>query len=204
MAPSHVPYPFFSKGNPNLIFIHIPKTAGTSLRLALGCNPIDPAQGMKKHYSSIEIISLIGKPTWEAAWKIAFVRNPWDRLYAHYRFRLRMGRIANVHHQQSFKAWMRYELLEHGDTRKKRPNLRPQRAWLEDETGKISIDFIGRFEALEEEYQTLANKMGLQKNLSHLEKGAYLGTYQHQYDDEMRAWVATYYHADIEMWGFEF
>lgn len=197
-------YPFFPKERTDVLFIHIPKTAGTSIREAIGCNSLLVRAGMKKHYSAAEIISLIGREAWEATWKTAFVRNPWDRLYAHYRFRLRRGKISNIHHQKSFKAWMQYELLEHGDKQKNRPNLRPQSAWLEDERGEVSIDFIGRFEALERDFQVVAKKMSLELNLSHLESGSFLGTYQHQYDDEMRAWAATYYKADIEAWGYTF
>src|SRR3954465_5712000 len=65
------------------IFIHIPKTAGVSISKSLFGNYTDHANidWYLKHYE---------KRTVEQYYKVAFVRNPWDRLYSAYVF-LRQG-----------------------------------------------------------------------------------------------------------------
>lgn len=69
------------------IFVHIPKTAGTSIGNALttvmprfGYGSITPA-GTDKHQ---HVLDLIGLQKSEDYFKFAFVRNPWDRHVSNY------------------------------------------------------------------------------------------------------------------------
>lgn len=196
------PFPFLQKGNPKVVFVHIPKTAGTSIHRAIGGNPIDKKMRMKKHYSASEICELIGKKGWEQAFKFAFVRNPWDRLLSQYRFRLRKGRIKEEKFRKSFKLWVYQELVMGRDALRNRPNLRPQVDWLKGPTGKIELDFVGRFESLGTDFLSVKQHLGLEGGLPHLEKGEEID-YQTVYDQETATWVADYYSADIAEWGYQ-
>ena len=66
--------------NGPFIFIHINKTAGTSIGNAIGL-PI------KHHRTAREVIAAIGKDKWNTAYKFTLVRNPWDEVVSHYEYR---------------------------------------------------------------------------------------------------------------------
>ena len=67
------PVPLRQGSNGSFIFIHINKTAGTSIGKAIGL-PI------KDHLTAQEVLSRIGKDRWDAAYKFTLVRNPWDKV----------------------------------------------------------------------------------------------------------------------------
>lgn len=58
----------------DVIFVHILKTAGTSV-----INAID--QDFKLHLPAIEIIRRVGKERFDKSFTLSFVRNPWDKVY---------------------------------------------------------------------------------------------------------------------------
>ena len=65
--------PLRSGPNGPFIFIHINKTAGTSIGRAVGLPN-------KLHLTAREIIDRVGEEAWRKAYKFAFVRNPLSRL----------------------------------------------------------------------------------------------------------------------------
>src|SRR5271169_1046605 len=59
-----------------LIFVHIQKTGGNSISTAFGENP----DCSEKHFFASDLRELYGVDVWNTYFKVAFVRNPWDRL----------------------------------------------------------------------------------------------------------------------------
>lgn len=79
------------------IFVHIPRTGGTSLeRLLLSLelskawevmdrkSIVDELIGPSKHYKASRIQALAGQVQWERALKISIIRNPFDKVISHY------------------------------------------------------------------------------------------------------------------------
>ena len=63
-------------GPRDFTFVHIQKTGGTSIRVALGLPKVPPG----KHWSAARHRAALGREEWERRFTFAFVRNPWDRL----------------------------------------------------------------------------------------------------------------------------
>ena len=66
----------------NVIFIHVPKTGGTSMEH----NSFIGGGGHRdiRFYKRIFLLTFSGLPAWEDIFKFGFVRNPYDRLASAY------------------------------------------------------------------------------------------------------------------------
>ena len=64
---------------PNLLFIHIPRTGGTSIRSALGWSE------RAVHETAEEALRRLGREKFDAAIKFTVVRNPYSWLASYYR-----------------------------------------------------------------------------------------------------------------------
>lgn len=180
------------------IFIHINKTAGTSIGKAIGL-PV------KDHLTAKEIIARIGKEKWDTAYKFTFVRNPWDKVVSHYEYRRKKNKTHIATRDIGFKSWVS---MTYGE--KKDPvyydnpkSFQPQVEWLKDDEGRISIDFLGRFESINEDFNHVKQIIGLDAGLPHLNASKRVD-YRSYYDDESREIIARWFHEDISLFDYRF
>ncbi len=76
---------FYSDQKP-LVFIHIPRTGGTSLTQAWGTLPyISKDVAVYKHATAPQIKALIGKRLWNQAFRFTIIRDPWEILVSLWR-----------------------------------------------------------------------------------------------------------------------
>jgi hypothetical protein len=189
--------PIKKVGDRSVIFIHINKTGGTSIGKALGLRE-------KQHLTVQEVRDRVGIQNWDSSYTIAFVRNPWDRVSSSYRYRLKVRKNNTNNIEIDFKSWVKKVFQERDPRYYDYPKmLMPQTNWLKDELGDINIDFIGRFETIEEDFEALCKKLGVQLDLPHLNKTKQV-PYQDYYDKETMEIVADYFSEDIETFGYSF
>lgn len=184
------------------IFVHVPKTAGLSV-----CEGVldTPAVGhMPLHYYQ----KVLGQERYQRYFKFAFVRNPWDRVYSAYNY-LRRGGVSKddavwkdeFSRFADFNDFVSKWLDE--DNIDLQLHFMPQTRFLKNNFGVIDLDFIGRFETLESDYQTIAQKLGgkpLQcRNSSHRTAG-----YKDVYSKRSIEIVGKVYERDIERLGYDF
>ena len=158
------------------IFIHVPKTGGTSLRTALGMYP------GPYHITAQKLWT--GYPDSVNKFSFAIVRNPWDRLVSY---------IHSMHDNR----WQRPDRFE-------QLGFIPQVNYIMDETGKPLVDFIGRYENLEEDFHTICVRIGIPTPpLPHLNSSIHRN-YRRYYDEDAKRFVADNYGADIDRFGYRF
>ena len=79
-----------------------------------------------------------------------------------------------------------------------------QMFWLTDETGNMIVDFVGRFENFQSEFNLMCDKWGVsRKRLPHKLKTK-RESYQKYYTEETRDIIAELYKRDIEAFGYQF
>ena len=79
----------------------------------------------------------------------------------------------------------------------------PQKMALTDTAGKLIVDFVGRFERLEEDFQTGCDRAGIHVKLPHLNRTQHQH-YRHYYSERSRRLIEKCYQQDIELFGYQF
>ncbi len=189
------------------IFVHIPKAAGSSVAKALfgesvGHRPI------RRHIAySQELV--------DQYYKFTFVRNPWDRLYSGYNyFHHCIGMTKHRDHRwatQMLGRFSGFEEFVNGlsnpdfvKTIKQYDHFRDQKDWLCDpSSGEMMMDFVGRFENLERDYNHVCARLGVTQKLPHYRRGKG-SDYRTHYSDRMIDIVGEVYEADISAFSYGF
>lgn len=199
------------------LFVHVPKTGGTSVARALDpwvvhppLTPLnkllsrfrmqrDPAKvRLRVHGSLADAYAQLPQEFADSLFKFAFVRNPWDRLVSEYSFILARDnhpRHAEVKALPDFLAYLRYE--------KERARGRSQARMLAAPDGRPKIDFVGRFENLNADFAEACARIGIDASLPHLNKTKHRD-YREFYDDASRAYVAEAWADEIEAFDYAF
>jgi hypothetical protein len=187
------------------IFVHIPKAAGTSIVKSLfGCEG-------GWHMTLRQYSLIYSADELNAAFKFTFVRNPWDRLYSAFSY-LKSGgrnladrRWAERHlaHVADFSAFV-HDWLPGVDLESSYTHLIPQYRFLRLQGEAPRVDFIGRFETIAEDYETIRARIGTGKPLAHLNPSSRAQDYRDVYTEDMKQIVARAYHKDIMLFDYAF
>lgn len=204
------------------IFIHIPKTAGTSINAffhpGIVFKTIPPdyerlfgwcskRQIHLQHATSKQLLELelVSEEVWNEYFKFTFVRNPWDRAYSDYiwiqKFSGVKGSFKNyIHKTNEFEAILNDTTNHHylGD------HLLSQTDFF-DIKGYYEMDFIGRFENFNEDISQVINKLRINSLFTnHENKGNRLSKYSDFYTGTMKKWVDKKFKNDIELLDYQF
>jgi hypothetical protein len=189
------------------VFIHIPKTAGTSIERFFGHNAFhkkfrtgipnkeimigfDSESGKYfQHLTLSEIHDLLGDGI-ASYFSFGFVRNPWSKIVSSYSFYKDRG-------FNCFKDFLLSSKIPD------QSHLIPQYNFLFDGDRQL-VDFIGRFENRDSYFELVCQKIGVPyEKLPCNNKGDH-NHYTEYYDDETRQIVSEKYAKDIEYFGYEF
>lgn len=184
------------------IFIHVPKAAGTSIRSHLG------AFSKVRDHFGYDIYQAANPVRFEKYFKFSFVRNPWDRAVSVYEY-LRNGgngksdqALADqVNEYRDFCEFANDMLTTEGLHLNKL--LRPQFTFLVNPNGQLMVDFLGRFENLETDYQRVLDKLNLRGSIQHLNKGR-PRDYRNFYDSKTAELIGRVYKLDAELFDYSF
>jgi chondroitin 4-sulfotransferase 11 len=189
------------KASKEYIFIHLIKTAGTSLGKVLDLED-------KLHLPASEIIRRVGKENWDKCYKFAFVRNPWDKVVSQYKYGIKMNQMELASKPISFERWLN---KTHGENKdyayfNRSIHFAPQLDWLLDDEGKVAVDFIGKFENLHQDFEIVREELGLKKELPFLNSSKAIENkpYQEYFSGDMAQLVRRKYKKDIDYFGYTF
>ena len=200
------------------IFIHIPKTGGTSIEDTLfslktrtkknlwgGYDSNKYQDGGLQHLMATHILNEVGEDIFSKYFKFSFVRNPWDKLVSQFFYckyyppRKDLRKWLNINEKTSF-----VEYLSKIQTVQIHIQWDRQYKFLYDDNGKLLVDFIGRFENFQEDFNIVCDKIKIpRQKLPHTKKSKHKH-YTEYYDDETREIVAEKYAKDIEYFGYKF
>ena len=175
------------------IFVPIPKTGTSSIDLIINRPHSDNG-----HPDIIEIKGKLSPEEFKSYFKFSFVRNPWDRAVSIFINR------PQFHGHTNFLDFIKSYTLASQYCRWPSPK-KYQRDWLVDEDDNIIVDFIGRFENLVEDFNTVCDKIGIQRSeFPHENNRDSKKHYTTYYNKETIEIIRERFDKDIEYFGYNF
>ncbi|MEZ4732260.1 MAG: sulfotransferase family 2 domain-containing protein [Caldilineaceae bacterium] len=191
------------------IFIHITKTAGTSIEAALHDETCQLLHGewdtariphTPLNHLTLQELADYGvlTPTQlKSYFKFCIVRNPWDRLISEIFCRWMNPWFGDL----SLDARIRRACEQASTPTGIANHLRLQHDFVH--VNGLQMDFVGRFETLAADFGQICRILGVTAQLPHHNISAHW-PYPEYYDDESKALVAATYQRDIAAFQYEF
>jgi len=149
------------------------------------------------HISVRQLQPLLPSEQWDAYFKFAFVRNPFDRFVSTCFFLRRKQPGMEQHATAFMKQAIRTPRF------RQRILVQPQSALLTDDNGDVVLDYVGRFEDLQQSCNEAFERIGLPAADLARRNTSRHGHYSSYYDDELRRAVVDYYRADFDNFGYD-
>jgi hypothetical protein len=196
------------------VFVHIPRTAGTSVETALAPyarGEIDFTAHQNtvldhKHATAAELRELVGAATWRRYFTFSIVRDPWARMHSDYYFfrdvapQLRRGfnpmelHLTDMAAVHTFDGWL-HACADQLDI--------SQSNYLTDAHGALLVDHVARFEDITEDFARICQRLGVDAALPCANRTRH-GDHRHAYTPPGAALVARYAADDIARFGYRF
>lgn len=191
-------------GEYNITYLHIPKTAGTSMTEWLIANKGESEHRYWEEHPKLSTLRELNPNNYT----FTIVRNPWDRMVSSYHYMknislkegsgwLKLNEITEDNFP-TFDYWVR------NITEFKSPDVywfgphTSQAEWID-----CNIDLIIRYENLETDFEYLQRAFNTTAPLSHIYNSGRTH-YRDYYTDETKRIVEKLYEDDIDIWKYQY
>ena len=210
--------------------IRIPKTASTSVTTVL--KPYFDIQGTDDRetayyfHAKAELVKdHFDSENWNfnSYFKFAFVRNPFERQVSLWEYAKKVvidylentdaDKILNdanfkdkmqIIKYENFQNWV-IKSKEHFNQRPLPDGWTPQCRYIcKDWDKALLVDFIGKTENIQQDFNTICDKIGIQKQKLPHKNASNHRHYTEYYNEETRQIVENHYAKDLEYFGYEF
>jgi hypothetical protein len=197
------------------IYIHVPRTAGRSIRRAL--RPYSDLKGahvavwarrlkvapplpswqisLRDHATALQIRDAAPADFFQTAFKFAIVRNPWDWHVSMHHF-LKENPKTDVYGGGvlDFPKFVQSAAAHQCHCR--------QRRLVADEHGQLMVDFLGRYESLERDFEYVQRVLGIRGRLRRRNRSHHRD-FRSYYTPRLWQIVARRCREDIRLFGYE-
>ncbi len=197
-----------------LIFVHIPKTGGTTILNLLGLWQARRAANLHtlfgefgpfdlQHLTLPQLRQFLTDSEMNLYRKFAFVRNPWDRAVSAALWQTRFAELG-VRDLRDHVDWAE-RVTRRGVRRPSDAHAVPQSAFVVSCEGTIEVDYVGRFEAYRTDLAAiLGGYLNLPGDLPHKLRQARRGHYRDYYQGDLAARIGRLYAEDVARFGYCF
>ena len=209
------------------LFVHIPKTGGTSIEKTLGmfrdrvdqqdaCAmfgnielkatfPVAPVSDFLQHLTLQEAL-LFDRDNnrLHEYFKFTWVRNPWDRMVSAFSNK-DQNLLEMARHQGIELAGATFDEFVAMTGTIRHSHLMPMSHYLQPGESGMGVDFIGRFENFATDFERLCTLIGASVPLPHENRSrSTRDHYRSYYSDWSRTEIAKRYELDAGLFGYRF
>ena len=191
-----------------VVFIHIPRVAGTSINEAL--------YGRFIGHVHASDLARWGSAELNALPSFAVTRNPWARLVSAYRFVTRgvgeggpnAGRVRYPRQYQGpafedFTTFVERWLMAR-DIRRLDPVFQPQSLFVCGANGEVLVDHVGKIENLAPTLAFLRDRLGRAPDIPRSNRSGSVVDFRSFYTPQLAQLVGSLYAEDVERFGYSF
>lgn len=195
------PYRYYLEKN-KCIFIHVPKSAGTSILSALGKKEV-----FGRDHLPWYVYQKANNQKFQSYYKFSFVRNPWDRAYSAYSYLREGGNKRDDICLQSiiekFKNFDDFVIngLQNGLLRN-HPLFIPQSEFVVRANQELAVDFLGRYENIDNDFKIVADRLKIGEKLNRVNVSRSCGN--KYFSEESVRVIKFIYAQDIDNFGYKF
>jgi hypothetical protein len=151
----------------------------------------------RPHAKAQELMELMGVDKYQRYFSFAFVRNPWDWQVSLYNYVLRS---PDNHHYSIISSFMDFNEYIHWRCD---GNAQLQKEFTHDVNGNSLVNFIGRYENLETDFQYICSKINVKVTLP-VYNVSKTKPFQSYYTSETIELVRETFAADIDLFNYDF
>jgi hypothetical protein len=148
------------------------------------------------HISAQQIMPYLDKAAWESYFKFAIVRNPFDRFISICFFLNR----NNPKFLETPLLWMKSAIVV--PRFRERVLVKPQYLQLTDAQGSMAMDYVGRYEALQDSMDEICKRLQIEPVLLKKRNVSEHKQYREYYDDELKSAVEAFYQEDLTRFNY--
>lgn len=212
----------------SVLVVHIPKTAGITIRKGLNRNqykitplvgkyswlnlqrklkgiPLPGMHGKAKDYQRI-----LGEKNWEKLFSFTFVRNPWDLMVSSYFYWLQIAKTKSQEdiRQQAEEIRRLGSFSNFINSPYGSEMINDEYGnivdWITDEKDQIIVKFVGKFENLEADWQNICKILDFKDaSLNHFNKSKH-SHYRDYYDEQTKKLIERRFEWVIEHFKYQF
>lgn len=199
-----------------IIFTWIPKTGGTSIARSLAQRGVFERNGKEglwgvipaeerlvwkavnwQHISALSTLNVLGRAEWNDCFSFSVVRNPLDRIVSYFEYsRSAREDPKSVHFGRpplgSIEEWFE----------ENKPHS--QLHYIADEQRKIMVDYVGRFENLDEDFLKICLRIKIQPRKLLRVRASKRRDYRDYFDAGFKKKVLSTYGEEIEVLKYQF
>jgi len=208
------------------IYFHIAKTGGMSVRKILDGYSEEPEKfkirrplpivndkpnplyviwkTLLLHARSRDALKELPAEVFDGFYKFAFVRNPWDWQVSMYHFILGEPSSTAYPLVKSLGCFDAYiEAVVGTEFPYPKGTTKFQSEMVVDDAGNLIVDFLGRYETLNQDFSHICRKIGVDASLPHLNRSRHQD-YRSYYNKHTKKLIEDHYARDNEFFGFDF
>jgi hypothetical protein len=150
------------------------------------------------HISVQQIVPYLDTSIWQDYFKFAIVRNPFDRFISICFFLNRKNPLFLETPLQWMKSAIKVQRF------RERVLVKPQYQQLIDAQGNIAMDYVGRYEVLQDSIDEICQRLQVETTQLQKRNTSEHKQYREYYDEELKSAVEIFYQEDLTRFNYAY